>query len=134
MGENRSPEELTLALFAGFGEGIDGTAAAIEEFFAPDCVWINSGSVPPLRGPVESVALMRQVHEATGLDATRIEMKQMACDGDRVFTERIDYVDAADGTLLLELPIAGVLEWEDGKLKSWREYFDPTGFQALTGG
>lgn len=43
-------------------------------------------------------------------------------DGARVFTERLDRHRLEDRWV--ELPVMGLWEVEDGKIKVWREYFD----------
>jgi limonene-1,2-epoxide hydrolase len=135
MSGSRSPEELTLELFRRYGESLEGTVSAIEEFFAPDCVWSNSGAQPPTVGPGEAVKMMRDLYEAVGLWATGIEVTHMTADGGRVFTERLDWGIRDDGTPLQDkLPIAGVLEWEGETLLRWAEYFDPTPFIDLLPG
>jgi limonene-1,2-epoxide hydrolase len=45
--------------------------------------------------------------------------------GSTIFTERLDYMTFKDKSRsTLELPLAGVFEVQDGKVKGWREYLD----------
>ena len=45
-------------------------------------------------------------------------------------TERVDHFCTADGTPLLTIRVAGVLEIADGRLIHWRDYFDTAKLQA----
>ena len=49
-------------------------------------------------------------------------IKSMAASGNTVFMERLDRHQLPNGWA--ELPVAGVFEVVDGKITSWREYFD----------
>ena len=52
--------------------------------------------------------------------------------GNLVMNERIDYLTIGGKTVAL--PVAGVFEIENGKIKAWRDYFDAvTVNQALAG-
>lgn len=42
-----------------------------------------------------------------------------------VMIERVDRVFAEDGREIFGAPVVGVLEWRDGKITQWRDYFDP---------
>ncbi|HYC01540.1 MAG TPA: limonene-1,2-epoxide hydrolase family protein [Candidatus Limnocylindrales bacterium] len=59
------------------------------------------------------------------------EMKQLVGQGNLVFTERVDRFWMGDKTV--ELPVAGVFELEDGKIKEWRDYFDLATWTRQTG-
>lgn len=50
------------------------------------------------------------------------ELLNIAADGNTVFAERIDRTDA--GGKHVDLPVVGVFELQDGKIKVWRDYFD----------
>jgi limonene-1,2-epoxide hydrolase len=52
----------------------------------------------------------------------RIVVRNAAVVGDSVFLERVDgfVLDGRPGAM----PVVGVLEIEDGKVREWREYYD----------
>ena len=52
--------------------------------------------------------------------------------GDTVMTERIDKFDAQGNAVAL--PVMGVFELRDGKIASWRDYFDLATFQKQMSG
>ena len=56
----------------------------------------------------------------------------LVADGDTVMTERIDKFDAQGNTVAL--PVMGVFELREGKIASWRDYFDLATFQKQMSG
>ena len=50
------------------------------------------------------------------------EIRNLSSDGDIVLTERVDSVGPAGVTA--PVPVMGVFEIHDGKIKNWRDYFD----------
>lgn len=53
---------------------------------------------------------------------TEWEVLNIAANGNVVFAERVDKTDA--GGKHVDLPCVGVFEMENGKIKTWRDYFD----------
>ena len=53
---------------------------------------------------------------------TEWEVLNIAANGNVVFAERVDRTDANGKHV--DLPCVGVFELEDGKIKTWRDYFD----------
>ena len=58
-----------------------------------------------------------------GLAGIDFEVQRQVSDGNLVMNERIDVMRRADGEPI-RLPVTGVFEIEDGKIKAWRDYFD----------
>jgi limonene-1,2-epoxide hydrolase len=52
----------------------------------------------------------------------RVEMKNIAQNGDIVLTERVDVLDGP--MLHLDIWVCGTFEVKDGKITLWRDYFD----------
>jgi len=96
------------------------------DFFADDAVYHN---IPfaPARGTAEIRALLETF--VPGSPAIEFEVRHVASAGPVVFTERIDRMtfDGRD----VELPVAGVFELADGRIRAWRDYFD---LQQFMGG
>ena len=59
--------------------------------------------------------------------AIRFEILALAVDGPHVLTERVDHFEFADDRKVA-LPVAGVFEIVDGKIRAWRDYFDLASF------
>ena len=53
---------------------------------------------------------------------TEWELLNIAANGDVVFAERVDRTDSNGKHV--DLPCVGVFEMENGKIKTWRDYFD----------
>jgi limonene-1,2-epoxide hydrolase len=58
--------------------------------------------------------------------ATEWEILNIAEAGDVVFCERADRTQTTNGNV--DLPCCGVFEMQDGKIKTWRDYFDMNTF------
>ena len=88
-------------------------------FFAKDGIYHNMPMEPAkghdaIRGVMNMfVPLSKEIS---------FEITNMASVGDVVFTERVDRFVMEGGTI--EIPVAGVFEIEEGKIRAWRDYFD----------
>lgn len=108
----------------------DGIAAAYRRWFTPSTVWENVGYTKT-EGVDEAIALIYQLGENSGMAAMKFELLAIASVGDKVLTERIDYMYDASGNLLASIPLMGIFELDlDGKIMRWSDYFDTAGFQA----
>ena len=58
-----------------------------------------------------------------GFAGIDFEVQRQVSDGNLVMNERIDVMRRAKGEPI-RLPVTGVFEIEDGKIKAWRDYFD----------
>lgn len=98
-------------------------------YFTKDAVYHN---IP--MPAVEGHDAIRQVLEMFVPPANSIEFEilQVAANGDLVFTERIDRFVMGDRTIAL--PVAGVFEVSEGKIASWRDYFDMQMFTNQSAG
>lgn len=87
--------------------------------FAPDCEYTN---VPlgTVTGP-EAVRAVLEPFFAPTLENEFLTIRS-ASEGNRLFVERLDRHRLASGWV--ELPVVGVFEVEDGKIRVWRDYFD----------
>jgi limonene-1,2-epoxide hydrolase len=94
-------------------------ADELADYFTPDGLWHNMPLEPRHSREVirESLKdLPQRVKEF------RIEILHQVSSGNVVMNERIDYMVLEDRRVAL--PVAGIFELEDGKIKAWREYFD----------
>ena len=101
---------------------------AILTWFAPDATYHNM----PLE-PVCGHTAIREVLNLFVPPASNIhfEILAIASRGDVVFTERVDHFTVAGKEVAL--PVAGVFEVRDGKIASWRDYFDMGSYQRQVG-
>lgn len=87
--------------------------------FTEDCEYTNlpMGSVT---GPAGIRAVLEPFFGPT--IENDLQILRSACEGDLVFTERLDRHLVDSGWV--DLPVTGVFEFRDGKIAVWREYFD----------
>ncbi len=96
---------------------IDGVLALMSE----DAIYHNM-PMAPLVGQVQIRAFLTAFLGAAS--ACRFEILTVVADEQRVVTERLDSFTLGDNTLA-ELPVLGIFEFNaEGKINSWREYFD----------
>ena len=88
-------------------------------FFADDAVYHNIPLAPAHGKDAIRTTLETFVPGSPEIDFV---MLNVASSGSVVFTERIDKMSF--GGRRIELPVAGVFEVDDGKIKAWRDYFD----------
>ena len=129
-----SDRQRTIGFFKRWGVSYDEMAASFHDTFAPDCLW-EQRPLAVTRGPAEAVQFLHRARIAMGIETVEVDLRNITASRGIVFTERIDHLRRADGGLIVSAPVAGVLEWEDGKLVAWREYFDAASFagRALPG-
>lgn len=101
--------------------------AAMDKYCAPDLVWANTG-LPTAEGLDACKGFMSMFIDKFGLDSMRVEWVAVASAGGTVVTERIDHLNAKDGSTIASLPVAGTFEVRDGQIAAWRDYFDPRPF------
>ncbi len=101
----------------------------ILSYFTEDAVYHNM-PMPPMEGKPAIKTILQQIVSPT----TWIEWETLniAEAGNIVFTERLDRFEM--GGKKVELPVAGVFEIENGKIKAWRDYFDMAAWTRQTSG
>jgi limonene-1,2-epoxide hydrolase len=102
-----------------------GDLDAIMAFFADDAVYHNI-PVAPVAGADAIRATIAGF--TTGVDKVTFDVRFIAAAGDVVLTERVDVFDF--GATHIELPVSGTFELRDGKIASWRDYFDMNQFTS----
>lgn len=111
-----SPDEQRALDF--FDDWSKSDPAVLLEYFAPDAVYQNI-PVPAMSSKAEIEAFLSEFFSAFTLEVDTIAI---ASNGRFVFTERLDYLRGATG--LCELKIVGVMEFENGLITAWRDYYD----------
>lgn len=88
-------------------------------YFAEDPTYHNMPGPPA----VGAAAVRTTIERFLGnWQKTDWEVLNIAAAGNVVFAERIDRTDSNGKHV--DLPCVGVFELEDGKIKTWRDYFD----------
>jgi limonene-1,2-epoxide hydrolase len=95
-------------------------AAALGSFFSEDAVYHNV-PLEPVRGRAAIEATFAQFMGIGG--QIDVDIIHMLAEGPIVMTERVDYLTRADGTTA-SLPMMGIIEFYDGLIDAWRDYFD----------
>ena len=98
-------------------------------YFAEDAVYHNM-PMPPMQGKQAIKTILQQIVSPTSW--IEWETLNMAEAGNVVFTERVDRFEMAGKKV--ELPVAGVFQIENGKIKAWRDYFDMAAWTRQTSG
>lgn len=98
-------------------------ADAVADFFAEDAIYHNI----PMK-PVVGKANIRKVIPGfmRGVTALDFEVRHQVAVGNLVMNERLDHTTMKDKKF--SLPVVGVFELENGKIKAWRDYFDLESF------
>lgn len=109
--------------FIALWEEPDGFPQAVDTYFTPDTVWENHGLITT-RGPEEAIGFYDQFGAATGMKGMRIDVTAIAETGQKVLTERVDYILGAGGETVMTVPVMGIFEVEGGRITAWRDYFD----------
>jgi limonene-1,2-epoxide hydrolase len=89
------------------------------EYFTPDAIYHNI-PLPALRGRTEIYESLQGLPQR--FKSLEVEVLNQIAAGNLVMNERIDYFQFDNRRVAL--PIVGVFEMQDGKIKAWREYFD----------
>ena len=97
-------------------------AEALRPLIADDAVYQNVGM--PASSGVDAIVENMAAQFSMFPDAYAFEIVNMASDGAVVLTERLDYIQAPDGSKPA-VPVMGTfIVGEDGKISRWTDYFD----------
>lgn len=90
-------------------------------YFAEGASYIDM-PLPPRHGKDQIRMYLDNVFSAFSV---RIETLSIASRDSVIFTERVDYLQSnADPSVVVPLPVTGVMEVRDGKIVAWRDYLD----------
>ncbi|MEH6550727.1 MAG: limonene-1,2-epoxide hydrolase family protein [Pseudomonadales bacterium] len=98
---------------------------AIMDHFTEDAVYANIPLGPPNVGKADIQAFI-EGFLGGAKEVNFIVHNQLEGPDGMVMNERTDILDLATGRV--ELPVMGVFEFESGKIKAWRDYFDLSAF------
>ncbi|WNG86373.1 limonene-1,2-epoxide hydrolase family protein [Mycobacterium sp. ITM-2016-00317] len=112
-----SPDDLVTEFCAKWATPDPEELAA---YFAEDGVYHNI----PMEPAVGREAIKAFIADFTGMvHGIDFQVHRQVSSGALVFNERTDVMRFKDGREL-PLPVAGVFEIVDGRIASWRDYFD----------
>jgi limonene-1,2-epoxide hydrolase len=95
---------------------------ALRPLLADDAIYQNVG-MPAFIG-VEAIVENMAAQFSMFPDAYAFEVVNVASDGAVVLTERLDYIQAPDGSTPA-IPVMGTfVVGDDGKITRWTDYFD----------
>lgn len=114
-----------------WADGKDGFANAIRKWFTPETEWENVG-LSKTKGVDQALAVLGGM-TAGGIEALRVENLAVATTGNKVLTERIDYLMDGSGKTLIEAKVMGIFEVDaNGKITRWADYFDTAAMKPKT--
>jgi limonene-1,2-epoxide hydrolase len=105
---------------------------AYETYLADDCVYENSG-LPTVDGKAAILGMIDQLVAAQPVGAIVADIRSIAARDDLVYSERSDRHYDADGNHAYTVDLLGVMQFRDGLITSWREYYDPRPMLTATG-
>ncbi len=114
---SEDPGELISRFCAQWGTG---DYASLLEYFAEDAIYHNI-PMEPLQG-VEEIKDFLEGFSAMAKSIDFVIHRQVVS-GNIVMNERTDTLRMNDGNVV-NLPVMGTFEVEDGKIVAWRDYFD----------
>ena len=100
-------------------------ADELASYFSEDGVYHNIPMTPAV-GRAAVLDLLRGL--GTMISAIRFEVHRQVTSGSVVMNERTDHITMGDR--VIALPVVGVFEIEDGRIRAWRDYFDMAQFSG----
>jgi limonene-1,2-epoxide hydrolase len=115
--------EIIREILSSWELGLQTIKDTWREHCAPDVIWWNSarGEIVGVDACLAAFDAMDQMVGYTSLAAPVINL--LARDG-LVFVERTDGLKRADGSLIVSIPVTGVIEFANDKIISWRDCCD----------
>ncbi len=98
---------------------------ALMGFFTEDAVYHNI-PWPPAIGRAAIRKVLEGFFKDMNMTSARFEVRYQLATGNVVMNERVDYL--VINNKKISLPVMGVFEIENGRIKAWRDYFDAATF------
>lgn len=117
--------------FARWSISYGELCAAFTDTLTADAPWLAAPGIPETHGAAEAIALLDQFRVGYNLETVQVRMVRIEQTGEVVWTERTDDLIDRDGTVIVSIPVAGVLTLNDsGKITSYRDYWDMQELQS----
>ncbi|MDR7154032.1 limonene-1,2-epoxide hydrolase [Sphingobium xenophagum] len=98
-----------------------GNVDVLLDYFAEGASYIDM-PLPPRHGLDQIRLYLEKIFSAF---AVRIETLNIASRDTIIFTERVDYLQSnSDPSVVVPLPVTGVMEVREGKIVAWRDHLD----------
>ena len=125
-----SPIEVVRRFCAAWSDDIG--AAELAAFFTDDAVYHNIPLAPVTGRDAIANNIATFIRPgAPGIEHIEFRVVHIATDGPVVMTERVDVFKL--GHKSFEMPVMGIFEVSDGKIRAWRDYFDMNQFTSRMG-
>jgi limonene-1,2-epoxide hydrolase len=122
-----SPIDVVRRFCAAWSDNL--AAGDLAAFFTDDAVYHNIPLAPVVgREDIADTIATFIRPGAPGIESIEFRVINIAADGPVVMTERVDVFQLPAKTF--ELPVMGIFEVGDGKIKAWRDYFDLNQFTS----
>jgi len=118
-------EEIVRDVLLSWAEGIDRMKETWARYCAVNVVWWNSA-----RGPIHGVEGSFKVFDrmdtdpSLGFVAVRAPVVELLSRPGLVMVERSDDLVRADGSIIVSIPVTGVIAFEGETIVQWRDYAD----------
>ena len=125
-----SPIEVVRRFCAAWSD--NAATAELAAFFTDDAVYHNIPFDPVAGREAIADNIASFIRPGPpGIERIEFRVVNIAADGAVVMTERVDVFTLPDKSF--ELPVMGVFEVSDGRIRAWRDYFDTNQFSSRMG-
>jgi limonene-1,2-epoxide hydrolase len=125
-----SPIDIVRTFCSAWSDDV-GTAE-LATFFTDDAIYHNIPMAPIAGREAIANNIASFIRPgAPGIESMQFHVINIAANGPIVMTERVDVFKLPHKSF--ELPVMGIFEISDGKIKAWRDYFDMNQFTTRMG-
>ena len=117
----KNPEQIVTEFLGAWAANVDTLRSSFHDYLADDVVYEN---VDLTHTTTRDDALKLIDNFLPGLDHITIDMLAIAVTGNKVLTERIDYLRDNDDKVLSAIRVMGIFEVDGDRITAWRDYFD----------
>lgn len=117
----KNPEQIVTEFLGAWAGGVETLRKSFHDYLADDVVYEN---VDLTHTTTRDDALNLIDNFLPGLDHITIDMLAIAVTGNKVLTERIDYLRDKNDKVLSAIRVMGIFEVEGDRITAWRDYFD----------
>ncbi len=117
----KKPEQIVTEFLGAWAANVDTLRGSFHDYLADDVDYEN---VDLTHTTTRDDALKLIDNFLPGLDHITIDMLAIAVTGNKVLTERIDYLRDRDHKVLSTIRVMGIFEVDGDRITAWRDYFD----------
>lgn len=118
---SKSPEQIVTEFLGAWAGNVETLRGSFHDYLADDVIYEN---VDLTHTTTRDDALKLIDNFLPGLDHITIDMLAIAVTGNKVLTERIDYLRDKSDKVLSTIRVMGIFEVEGDQITAWRDYFD----------